>query len=694
MKLPTAPISLRGGLDLATPAVAKYPGSCIAARNYEPAADGYRRMDGYERFDGQPKPSEATYYVLNFDAGTAAVTEGQTVTGATSSATGKALIDAVVTSGSYAGSDAAGYLVLTTVSGTFQDNENLQVSGVTKSVADGTASEGPVSGLEDNHDTWLQDAIETARNLIAAVPGAGNVLGVFTLAGSVYAIRNNAGNTAAVLHKATTSGWTTQDLGRELDFTSGSEEPSVGDTLSGATSSATAVVQQVILTSGTWAGGDAAGRVIVNGQSGTFQSENLDNDDTTTANVMTIAANSTANTLPAGGRYDVITHNFRGAGGSVNAYLANGVGKAFEFNGTVLAFIETGMTTDTPEHIAEHKNHLFLSFPGGSLQHSSIGEPQEWDVVTGAAELSVGHEINQLVSGWAQVLLIIGRSQVNVLYGSSVDDWDLVPTTEDAGGIEWTAQVINQPVYVDDAGVRRLSATSAWGDFKTGTDTLLVHPLIQSKRKNGVTPAAAVRSKAKTLYYLFYDDKTGLFVYYGRKNPEVMAFELDHQVECITAGEDSSGNEEIYFGSDNGFVYQLNKGTSFDGGNVYAFIRLAYNHLGKPSVNKVWKGCQLELDADPSTTIYLTGDFDYGNPDQPGQPEATFSVTGGGGFWSESNWNEFIWSNPSVGQAIGTLEGFGPSCSLAILSDDTYKAPHTLHGLTFQYAERGYTRAA
>lgn len=685
MKLPTAPISLRGGLDLVTPAVSKPFGFCIGASNYEPAADGYRRMGGYERYDGRPRPSAQTYYKLNVDGVVGTIAAGATVTGATSLATGIAVI-------AFGLSDT--YLILRNISGTFQDNENLQVSAATKCVANGTALEGPIVGFESSHDTWLQAAIEQARALITAVTGSGNILGFFTLNGEKYAIRNNAGGTAAVMFKASTSGWTTQDLGEEMDFTSGSEEPDVGDTITGATSSTTAVVQKVILTSGSWAGGDAAGRIIINTVSGAFQAENINNTTSTTNNVWTIAGDSVANTLPAGGRYDVTTHNFQGAGGSVKAYLANGVGKAFEFNGTVIAFIETGMTTDTPSHVAEHKNHLFLTFSGGSLQHSSIGDPMEWDVVTGAAELSLGHDITQLISGYGQVLVVLGRNQVNLLYGSSVDDWELVPTSEDSGGIEWTGAVMGQPVYYDDAGIRRLKTTSTWGDFVTGTDTIKAHPLIVAKRTAGVTPVAAMRCKVRTLYFLFYSNKTGLFVYYGRKEPEIMPFELDHQITCAHVGEDSSGNQELYFGDDTGYVFQFNKGTSFDGQSIAAYVRLAYNHLGKPSVNKVWKGVQLELTAAPSANIFLTADFDYGNPDQPGQPEAEFDVAGGGGFWNEDNWNQFYWSNPSVGQAIGSLEGFGPSCSLAIISDEIYEEPHVLHGLTFQYAERGYTRAA
>lgn len=54
-------------------------------------------------------------------------------------------------------------------------------------------------------------------------------------------------------------------LAKVLAFTSGgTTEASAGDTLTGATSGATATIRQVILDSGSWAGGDAAGWLIFN----------------------------------------------------------------------------------------------------------------------------------------------------------------------------------------------------------------------------------------------------------------------------------------------------------------------------------------------------------------------------------------------------------------------------------------------
>ena len=84
-----------------------------------------------------------------------------------------------------------------------------------------------------------------------------------------------------------TSGWTAENnatiasVSKKINFTSGgTHEVVVGDTLTGNTSGATGVVSAIVLDSGSWAGGDAAGTFYFSAQSGTFGAETLKDTDT------------------------------------------------------------------------------------------------------------------------------------------------------------------------------------------------------------------------------------------------------------------------------------------------------------------------------------------------------------------------------------------------------------------------------
>lgn len=121
-------VILAGGEDLVSPALSIKPGALTFSMNYEPGiVYGYRRIDGFERSDGQPRPSDASYWVINFTGGTNEPELDHVVVGATSGALAT-LHFVVLTSGSWAGDDAAGYLVLASVSGTFVNGETLQFS--------------------------------------------------------------------------------------------------------------------------------------------------------------------------------------------------------------------------------------------------------------------------------------------------------------------------------------------------------------------------------------------------------------------------------------------------------------------------------------------------------------------------------------------------------------------------------------
>ncbi len=81
--------------------------------------------------------------------------------------------------------------------------------------------------------------------------------------------------------------------GQVLAFTSGgTNEIKAGHTLIGATSGARATVLQIMADTGTWAGGNAAGNIIIDADTlvGTFESENLYYDGSDTTNDAQTAA--------------------------------------------------------------------------------------------------------------------------------------------------------------------------------------------------------------------------------------------------------------------------------------------------------------------------------------------------------------------------------------------------------------------
>ena len=341
---------------------------------------------------------------------------------------------------------------------------------------------------------------------------------------------------------------------------------------------------------------------------------------------------------------------------------------------------------DAPQELAIHKNHLFLSFKGGSLQHSAPGDPLTWDARKGAAEIGLGDDITGLAAGFAGVLSIFCHNKTAILYGTCVDDWRLETVSNEAGAFAHTVQAMDRPVMLDGRGVRALTAVQRFGDFEAGTLSVAIEPLLDARLRRGGRPCASLKSRAKNQWRLFWNDGAGLVM--DLSNPAAPAFMPIHYGRPVSAcasvdGEGPTG-ETLLFGSDDGSVYELDRGNGFDGDPVPAFVRLAYNHLATPMRIKRFHKVCLDLDAAPNTRLWAVPDFSHGDPDLPSAGERALALSGGGGHWEESSWNQFLWSARAHGSAQAWIDGIGTDIGLTIASRE---APaHTLHGLTVHYS--------
>lgn len=679
-------VQLVGGLDLVTPAIAIPEGRCIAALNYESEVRGYRRVEGYERFDGKPKPSEASYWVLPFDAGSTEMVAGDTVTGATSGAVGIVLVTAGVT-GAWGGGDAAGDVILYNVTGTFLDNEALQVSAVTVATAAGAADEG---GAETDvlNMSYIQAARAARRASVAAVPGSGPIRGVFTFGGDVFAVRDNAGGTAAVLHKATSGGWAAQSFGFVLDFDAGTANFAEGETVTGATSGATATVERVVLQSGTYSGTDADGYLVLSGITGTFQ----DNETISSASGSATTDGTPAQvSWPPGGLYRAIEHNFYGSANRNRVYIVSGTHRAMEWDGSVVAPIRTGLSDalDKPTFVAVMREHLFLGISGGAILFSGTGSPLSFITTDGAGEIALGESLTGLKSQNKGAMIITGRGKVAYLTGSDATDFLLRVINDESGAIENTLVVVDKPYFMDDIGIRGMDAAQSFGDWRIGTITSLIEPLIRQKRNSNATVVGIQKVRKKDQVRLWYSDGTGISIYLGRKQPEAMPISVGFTPAVMTSGEDVDGFEMLLAGDTQGFVYEMDKGTSFDGGEVEAYLRLSFLHQGAPNNFKRYHRAFLDIITDQAETdISFSSDYSFGDVNLPSGIETTERVFGGGDFWDTLFWDQFNWSSPFQASATIELNGIGRNVSIVIMSDATHELPHTLSSVTINYTPR------
>lgn len=681
-------IPFDGGWDTMTPPLLRSTGLAKSTQNWECGVRaGYRWRDGYERFSGKAKPSDAAYATLAASI-TGTWASGNTLTGATSGATA-IVLTAVEGDG--------GYFVLTSITGTFSAGENLQIAAVT--VAVGSAAQ-VVDGASTAklHAQYKNLAADYYRTLIAAVTGSGDVLGVWLYNDVVYAFRNNVGATAAAMFKSTASGWSAVALGRELAFTSGgATEITQGQTITGAISGATAVLTRVVLESGSWAAGTAAGRFIFASQTGVFQAENIDVG--ASLNLATIAGNSSAITLSPSGRYEFENHNFGGAAQSNRMYGVDGVNRGFEFDGTVFVPIRTGwsITNDAPTHLTVHKEHLFFSF-GASVQHSGTGLPYQWTLVTGAGEIAQG----DTVTGFAKqpgagdtsgALTIFSRNRISVLYGEDSTTWQQEHFAHQvAGAYAGSIQNVGLTINMDDRGLTSFQTTANYGNFQSSTLSQRIHDWIMGQRLKVNTSCIA---REKNQYRIFFSDNYALFVTMDGKRVRGMMPQLFHdEVVCCCSGEMSDGSEALYFGSSDGFVYQMDKGTSDDGDDIEHFIELSFDFSKTPRIRKRYKHLEFEVQGEGYAEFSAGAEISYGAASVLQPAVKTLVTAFSQARWDAFTWDAFTWDGENLDGFGMSIGGTGRNISIVLRSTSDYYSPITVSGALLDYSERRRLRAA
>lgn len=675
MKLPTAKqssefIAFVGGLDVVSPMAMVPPGFVRAAVNIEEDINGgYATLKGFERFDGQTAPSSAEYYSL-FTSAQGTVTVGDTITGAISGAT--AIVIAL----------ADNAFIVTKVTGQWSDETT-------------TTGGASVSGIMLNGFTGAEDAqyrnlaADAYRADIAEVPGTGDILGVWYYQGVVYAFRNKPSPESGVgMYRSSAAGWQAVSLGYEVAFSNANASVGEGDTLSKG--GVIATINRVVVETGTLASGTNTGRLIISAPSGGNFSAGA--ATSTGGGALTLAGAQTEITIPnKSGRFEFINANFSGRTGTSRMYGVDGENPAFEFDGSVFVPINVGPGI-YPKHLAVHQNHLFVSYLS-SVLHSGIGDPYNWTTTAGAGEIALSDDVTGMVpqSGSENTasMALYCRNNTYVLYGISASNWNVVNYNDDGGAIPYSIQRMGDTFVLDDIGVTSLRAAQEFGNFAQSTLSHRVKSWFATKRSL-LTDSHIARDKVQ--YRMFFSD--GSAAYWtlrvdenGRSIADMMPMQFPVRVLCSVSGERYQGGDEvIFFGSDNGMVYQMDKGTSFDGDEIRWHMELAFNYSRIYRGLKKYRRMVFEVSGESYGEFQSTYFLSYGACDSEQPGESGHVVNTATVYWDSFVWDSFVWDGVNLMPLSIPLTGDGENISIRISGHSDYSGRMKFSGVFLEFS--------
>lgn len=663
-------VLFKGGLDQITPTLSLSSGVARDAVNFEcSVSGGYSRIAGYERYDGRPSPADMSGNYLAFSvSGSTFPALGSTITGGTSGATATLIYN----SGSY--------YVMVSLAGTFTTGENLMVGATFVGAYTGHAVTTP-----------LQDAQNTARvadyyrTFIQKPTGSGPVRGAFVLGDVIYCFRDNAGATACNLWKATAGGWSQINYEYKVAFSNANVSVEDGDTLTQG--AVTATIRRVMVQTGTLVSGTNTGLLVISVPSGGSFAAGA--ATSTGGGALTLSGAHSAITRAAGGKYEIQVGNFTGRSTTMRAYGANGVDQAFEFDGSYFCPIASGMPSDTPKHLAIFKNQLFLSF-GSSALHSGVGLPYNYTSTAGASEIAVGDTITgYIVQPGAQntaAMVIATDENIFILYGTSAANWNLVAYNTGVGANDYTLQNMNASYMMSPKGIAALSTSLNYGNFDQSTLTSSLLPFIKAKR-HLVSSSALCREKSQ--YRVFFTDGSGLYLtivngqYLG-----ALPVQFPNYVFNTWESQLSTGDEMLLACGSDGYLYRMERGTSFDGASIEYRVKLNFNSSKSPRMLKRYRHAALEVSGNGYADFSFTYDLAYASTDvaQPGA--ATYSTNFAAPKWDVFVWDNFTWDGATLAPNEIEMTGTGENVACYIYGNNAYSAPFTINSLIIHYSIR------
>lgn len=675
---------LDGGVDQSTPLVDALPGTLRESQNFECDIDGGYSVGGaYQEYNGK---SAYEYFEYKYVRATATDVLSAVI-----------YADSAFTTLFYPLDQGADYVIGYTATGTVTAGQRLYKLGnpADPSYIDVIATEttaAPSAYLAATGKKVLRDH---AASTMSPPTGDGGMRGIWYYGGKVWAIRDEVATSFADLHYCTpgTGGWTkfTQPAAAKYYYTftqAGAGTPASATLTDGVDS---ATVYAAYLRSGSWGGGNAVGILVTNAAApGAIAAA------ATYGGVNVTIGTQTEIRLQEGGVWEFVNHNFGGQAGAEKCYMVNGTGPAFQFDGTRLIPIFTGMTTDTPTHVAVYKNHLFLSF-AGSAQHSSIGDPFAHSAVTGAGELAVGDTITGMLvlpgSETSGALALFSESKVTLLYGSSAADWNLATSTglvalnDTNGARERSVQQLGYTFFVDDVGLTTLQTTSKYGNFEASSVSGPMREWMNA-RKNKV--ACSMVCRAKNQYRIYFTDKTALHVTLGSDGKlRLMPMLLRFTPNCAVSFTDASGNEVMLIGSaDDGNVYQMDSGVCQNGENIEAFMYMAFNHIGSPRTRKRFRKVALDSECDGYAEYVASSELSYGSAEVTPNSEQTVENLSGAPAWDSAMWDAFVWDGANYVPDEVEMTGTGENFSLKIYTSSDMFSPMTFRGVFVHYTPR------
>ena len=343
--------------------------------------------------------------------------------------------------------------------------------------------------------------------------------------------------------------------------------------------------------------------------------------------------------------------------------------------------------------VAEFKNHLFFA-KGSTVTFTAPYTDTDFSVANGSGNINVGGTVTALAV-FRQQLIIFTETSIHQLTGNTVADFNIPPITKDIGCIDSdTVQEIGGDImFLGPDGLRLVSGTDRIGDFglavvsKTIQDTMT-----RFISANTSFTSCVIREKSQYRILGFNNNITQenaqgiLATQFAPQGGDNMAWGETRGIRANVADSNYNQNTEVVlFSHDDGYLYQMESGNSFDGSNIKTTFATPHIAIDDPRKRKTFYKVFLYTDPQGSVAFNLSLklDFDGQGTIQPA-PLSILNTQGVVGFFGEGTFGSTKFGTKLLKLFEAQVVGSGFTVSFQFDSDNT-NPPYSIDALTVEY---------
>lgn len=375
--------------------------------------------------------------------------------------------------------------------------------------------------------------------------------------------------------------------------------------------------------------------------------------------------------------------------------LTDGINPAATYDGTTYTQITHANAPTDPKFSEEFSSHIFLAGDPSepfNLFFSAPINATDFDPANGAGVINVGFKITA-IKKFRDSLFIFGANNIKKLIGTNAADFLLQNVTANLGCVapDSVVEFGGDLLFLGPDGIRPISGTDRIGDVELAPVSKEIQDIFDNYYlSETITDISIVVIRKKSQFRFFFknDSSLSLIGAIRKSQNKQSIFEYSQligiEANCVASGYVGQF-EHVIHGDGSGKVHRQERGTSFEGSNIFSLYQTPYFYMEDPEVRKIVYKIDTYLKSEGNTEVFVGLYYDYDDVYSLNPTTYSFSTEGAAAIYGTAIYGsgDIYDGNPSP-KALTNVSGSGKSVSISYVTDNQ-NASHTIQAISMTY---------